>query len=89
MNTVHSSHETSTDLSKKQIAAIVAGTVVVAGVAAYGVEQYVANNMEPGQNISNDLGITHNSEAFHQDLENGAVAINVPAIDVMHSHGDK
>lgn len=89
MNTQPRSQESSQHLNKKQIAAIVAGTVVVASAAGYVAEQYVVRNMHPGQEIGKDLGVTHNSEAFHQDLESGVVSLNIPQIDVMHSHGDK
>ena len=85
------SQEVSNDhlLSGKQIAGIAVATIAVGVAAGYAAQQYVAHNMDPGSHISDDLGITHNSAAFSQDLDNGVVAIEVPAIDVAHSHGDK
>lgn len=84
------SHEVSnSSLTRKQVAGIALATIAVGVGVGYAVEQYVAHNMNPGSHISDDLGITHNSASFSQDLDNGVVAIEVPAIDVEHSHGDK
>lgn len=85
-------------LSKKELAiyagAAVVGLTATAAVVLAGKTYLDIRNGGIQPDIGGELGIhgesvSNGSAQFHQDLEAGLVSINVPAIDVMHSHGDK